>query len=60
MKGRQKGIWSIVTALVCLSLVFVVEGWAETVQTRIGELEFSHDFENGYPTDETVKKCMTK
>jgi hypothetical protein len=26
------------------------------VQTRIGELEFTHDFENGYPTDETVKK----
>lgn len=26
------------------------------VQTRIGELEFSHDFENGYPTDETVEK----
>jgi hypothetical protein len=26
------------------------------VQTRIGELEFSHAFEHGYPTDETVKK----
>lgn len=26
------------------------------VQTRIGELEFTHDFENGYPTDETVEK----
>ena len=26
------------------------------IQTRIGELEFTHDFENGYPTDETVKK----
>ena len=26
------------------------------VQTRIGELEFSHDFENGYSTDETVEK----
>lgn len=29
---------------------------SNTVQTRIGELKFSHDFENGYPTDETVKK----
>ena len=26
------------------------------VQTRIGELEFTHAFEHGYPTDETVKK----
>ncbi len=29
---------------------------AETVQTRIGELSFTHDFENGYPSDETVEK----
>jgi len=28
----------------------------EIVQTRIGELEFTHDFENGYPTAETVTK----
>lgn len=27
-----------------------------TIQTRIGELKFTHDFENGYPTDETVQK----
>lgn len=26
------------------------------VQTRIGELEFSHAFEHGYPTNETVRK----
>jgi hypothetical protein len=29
---------------------------AETVKTPIGELEFTHDFANGYPTDATVKK----
>jgi hypothetical protein len=29
---------------------------AQTVQTRIGTLEFTHDFENGYPTDETINK----
>jgi len=29
---------------------------ATKVQTRIGELEFTHAFEHGYPTDETVKK----
>jgi hypothetical protein len=28
----------------------------ETVDTRIGKLEFTHDFENGYPTDETIAK----
>jgi hypothetical protein len=27
-----------------------------TFDTRIGKLEFTHDFANGYPTDETVEK----
>ena len=27
-----------------------------TFDTRIGPLEFTHDFANGYPTDETVDK----
>ena len=26
------------------------------VDTRIGVLEFTHDFENGYPTDKTIAK----
>ncbi|QQL46086.1 DUF1254 domain-containing protein [Sulfuriroseicoccus oceanibius] len=26
----------------------------ESIDTRIGKLEFTHDFANGYPTDETV------
>ncbi len=30
------------------------------VQTRIGELEFTHSFEHGYPTDETVKKLYNE
>jgi hypothetical protein len=30
-----------------------VQGQAETVKTRIGELTFTHDFANGYPTDAT-------
>lgn len=29
---------------------------ADRVQTRIGTIEFTHDFANGYPTDETVEK----
>jgi hypothetical protein len=28
----------------------------QAIETRIGPLEFTHDFANGYPTDETVKK----
>ena len=39
-----------------LSISLAVTVDAQTLQTRIGDLEFTHDFENGYPTDETVKK----
>jgi hypothetical protein len=28
----------------------------ESVKTRIGTLEFTHDFANGYPSDATVRK----
>jgi hypothetical protein len=28
----------------------------QTIKTRIGALKFTHDFANGYPTDETVEK----
>jgi hypothetical protein len=28
----------------------------QPVETRIGTLEFTHDFANGYPTDATVQK----
>jgi hypothetical protein len=28
----------------------------QAIKTRIGPLEFTHDFANGYPTDETVEK----
>ena len=27
-----------------------------TIETRIGRLEFTHDFANGYPTDATIDK----
>jgi len=29
---------------------------SQKIETRIGTLEFTHDFANGYPTDETVEK----
>src|SRR6478672_13570811 len=30
----------------------------QAIKTRIGTLEFTHDFANGYPTDETVEKLF--
>ena len=31
-----------------------VQSGPQTIETRIGTLEFSHDFANGFPTDATV------
>ena len=31
-------------------------GGSQTIDTRIGALEFTHDFANGYPTDATVER----
>src|SRR6476660_1900993 len=41
-----------------LSALTASSAFAEnkTVDTRIGKLEFTHDFANGYPTKETVEK----
>jgi hypothetical protein len=36
----------------------VAQDAATTVETRIGRLEFTHDFANGYPTMETVEKLF--
>jgi len=33
-----------------------VPGAPQAIDTRIGRLEFTHDFANGYPTDATVQK----
>ena len=33
-----------------------VQNRPQTIDTRIGPLEFTHDFANGYPTDATVQK----
>jgi hypothetical protein len=33
-----------------------VQNRPQTIETRIGTLEFTHDFANGYPTDATVEK----
>jgi hypothetical protein len=49
-----------------LAVVMVTAGYAiekpsraaapQTIDTRIGRLEFTHDFANGFPTDATVQK----
>jgi hypothetical protein len=36
----------------------VASSEGETIETRIGALEFTHDFANGYPTDATVEKLF--
>jgi len=33
-----------------------VQSELQAVETRIGTLDFTHDFANGYPTDQTVEK----
>ncbi len=35
-----------------------VQAQAETINTRIGDLSFTHNFANGYPTDATVQKLF--
>jgi hypothetical protein len=32
----------------------------QTIDTRIGKLEFTHDFANGYPTNDTVEKLYNE
>jgi hypothetical protein len=32
------------------------QGQSQRIETRIGTLEFTHDFANGYPTDATIDK----
>jgi hypothetical protein len=49
---------TIVAAATLTALAFASAAIAQeqTVDTRIGKLTFTHDFVNGYPTDETVQK----
>ena len=48
------------TAAVCSMLMCVpmLAQAQETLDTRIGELSFTHDFASGYPTDETIDKLF--
>ncbi len=44
---------SLIVAIL-MTLCATVQG--ETVKTRIGNLTFTHDFADGYPTADTVQK----
>ena len=46
--------WLVTILFVCSTLQ------AETVDTRIGKLEFTHSFADGYPTDATVDKLFNE
>lgn len=56
MKIHHKTILSIVCVLAITASVQA----QESVRTRIGDLEFTHDFANGYPTDATVSKLFNE
>ena len=47
---------TLVPLATVLVLVGLATAWGETLKTRAGWLSFTHDFANGYPTDETVEK----
>ena len=46
--------------VISITIVFAATAQAagETIKTRIGELKFTHDFANGYPTLETQQKLF--
>jgi hypothetical protein len=44
----------VLATLMLVGMLATVFG--ETVRTRLGWMSFTHDFANGYPTDETVEK----
>ena len=45
-----------VITLAALAFASAAIAAEQTLDTRIGKLTFTHDFANGYPTDETVQK----
>ena len=47
-------------SLCAFAFLMESQGWTETLKTRIGNLEFTQDFANGYPTDATVEKLFNE
>jgi hypothetical protein len=53
---KKNALNFIVPAVCIAAFVALGNASAETLNTRVGWLSFTHDFANGYPTDETVSK----
>ena len=58
MKRRYRTLLAV--ALAVAGLPGLTARAQETVHTRIGDLDFTHDFANGYPTDATVEKLFNE
>jgi hypothetical protein len=54
----KKTLKIIFVTLCAFALLMGAQGWAETLDTRIGRLEFTHSFADGYPSDATVQKLF--
>ncbi len=52
----MKQLKSVLGFMCAIIMLTGVQAHAETINTRIGDVSFTHDFANGYPTDETVSK----
>ena len=50
----MKKTLNLLFTIACTAVMLTgVQAQAETIKTRIGDLSFTHDFANGYPTDAT-------
>jgi len=54
----EKILKTSLIAIFTIALFTATATGAETIKTRIGRLNFTHDFANGYPTDSTVAKLF--
>ena len=50
----------LITVLLVAFVATSAYAQPETIKTRIGDLSFTHDFANGYPTHETRKKLFNE
>ena len=51
----NKALLLMVVLAACLFSPSSALAQGETIETRIGELSFTHDFANGYPSKETYE-----
>ena len=57
LRGLNLTAAGLIGAL-ALTTVSHAQRTGESIDTRIGKLSFTHDFANGYPTQETVEKLF--